>query len=275
MLDESASEQERIERAQELCSSNHVVSAATILRAARLEPEWLVPGLLPARDLTLITGAPGAMKSWLAYDLVRAVAQCTSWLGQPVAGSTRRSACQALVLNYDNSRAECGRRFLRLGLLESDPVGFHSLDVGMPLRLPAAQHDLSALVDYLSPRLVLIDTLRQANTAEENSSKEMMVVMAAMKRLYACGAAVVVVHHSGKSPGELSKSRGSQEIDGSTTAVIHVDTERHTPRATWVKHRSWPMPAAESVKYFSVADEADRTYVRLAEKPQKRERAEV
>ena len=264
----------RAELAAELCRPPTLVDARAILRRAQDRPAFLVPEMIPARDLTLITGDPGAKKSWIAYDLVRVVAQGGTWLGVPVRRQALQ-ACAALVLNYDNSTPECGRRFLRLGLQEADPVRFHSLDIGAPLRMPEAAEKLAVVADALRPSLILIDTFRQAHTCDENSSKEMMGIMGSLKRLYACGAAVVVVHHSGKTPSESSKSRGSQEIDGSATAVLHVSVVEKSSglqSVYWAKHRSWPMPEANETVHFRVTDYGERTRVERADKPARRER---
>ena len=261
---------EQLHRGEELCRPPTITGAADMLRAAALKAAFLVDGAIPARDLTLITAPPGSLKSWLAYDLCLAVAQPgRSWLGiaEPAHGA-------ALVLNYDNATAECGRRFKRLGMKPSDPIHFHSVDVGQRLRLPEHHEDLLAVVEKLSPRVVLIDSMRQAHTADENSSKEMGEVMAACKSLYAFGAAVVIVHHSAK--GNSAAARGSGEIDASTTAHISVEGDV----ATWLKHRSWEerpstMPAWEVGVRFAVEDRGDSTYVvRLParERPAKRQR---
>lgn len=272
MTDEADAELRRLERAADLCRAPNIVGASAVLARAQLRPTWLVPEMIPAGEVVLITGAPGALKSWLAYDLVMAVAAQRPWLGVLPAPAASAFKCAALVFNYDNSTGELGRRFLRLGLEGDHPVSFHSLDVGAPLRLPDSAADLAAIVDYLHPRVVLVDSLRQAHTAEENSSKEMMAVMSGLKRLYAFGSTVIVVHHSGKTVGPTSKSRGSEEIDASAGAVIHVAPMQGVQAAHWAKHRSWPMPEAAETVYFEVKDEGAATHVRRREAPQRKER---
>ncbi len=273
--DEEA-ERRRIELLATVCRPPIVVGSSDVLRAAKLEPAWVVRGRIPAQDLTLITGAPGVKKSWIAYALVHAVAQRIPWLGFPIEPPAadrrgeRAPGCAALVLNYDNSKAECGRRFLRLGLRESDAVYFHSLDVGSPLRFPDDADKLAVLADHLRPRVIVVDSLRQAHVAEENSSKEMMVVMGGLKRLYACGAAVVVIHHADKAG--TAGSRGSGEIDASATTVIHMLDDRGIPRAEWKKHRSWAMQPEDEKLWCSIEDVGDRTTVARAEAPAKKER---
>jgi RecA-family ATPase len=258
-LDEAAAEVVRQERGQELCRPPYLIGAAELLRSAKLETQFLIPGLVPSSAITFIVGAPGALKSWLAYDLLVAVAQGREWLGVPAPRGP------VLGLNFDNSTNECGRRMLRLGLSPSDPAHFHSPDGPIALRLPDSAEDLSAIVNVIKPRLLILDSLRQAHTANENDSKEMMVVMGALKSLYALGAAVVIVHHSAKGQGGAAV-RGAGEIEASADAVIHVQEDK----AEWRKHRSWRMSTAEETLTFAVDDVEDRTIVRrVAAKPQR------
>lgn len=272
-MNEAYEELRREELAQELCGPPWIVGAGAMLARASDRPEWLVTERIPAGDLTLFAGAPGVKKSWLAYALAIAVAQGSEWVGLPTHRPVKRRSgegCEVLVLNYDNSTAECARRFLRLGLRASDPVCFHSLDVGQPFRMPEASDKLAMIVDAMRPSLVLIDTFRQAHTSDENSSKEMMGIMGSLKRLYASGAAVVVVHHTTK--GAAMTPRGSGEIDGSFTAEVIVAADRGLLTAQWVKHRSWPLDEARETLYFRVSDHADRTRVEKADPPVRKER---
>lgn len=252
-------------RVEEITRPPCVIGAGAMLAAASLQTLFLAKGAVPAGAITLITGMPGAKKSWLAYDLALATAQeGRSWLGFPVTprGPTRN----VLVLNYDNPTPECGRRFMRLGMQESDPIHFHSVDLD-PLRLPELAAELRAMVTHFRPSLVLVDSLRQAHTGDENSSEEMMAVMGHLKSFYSAGAAVVVVHHEGKGgiAAGVSKARGSGEIAASADAHISVSCSDAIDIATWEKHRSWRMSATEESLPFELIDRGDLTILKLKE----------
>lgn len=253
------------ERKHRLTQPPTLVGARDMLRAAEIETPFLVPGMIPAGAITLIVGEPGAKKSWLAYALAISTAQGGTWLGRPV--TPMGPTCNVLVLNYDNPTNECGRRFARLGMQPDDPIFFHSVDVD-PLRLPKAAEDLLAIFQAIRPSLVIVDSLRQSHDADENSSKEMAVVMGCMKQLRGAGAAVVIVHHAGKSELVTSgtgKARGSGEIVASADAQINVsksDEQDDVDVAVWAKHRSWNMPTADESKAFEVIDIGDASEVR-------------
>jgi RecA-family ATPase len=262
-----------LERKRELVRPPILVGAAAMLAAAELKPKMLVENAIPAGAITLIVGEPGAKKSWLAYDLALAVAQGRTWLGTPVTphGPTRN----VLVLNYDNPTPECGRRFKRLGMTPEDPIFFHSVELA-PLRLPAAEAELRAIVEHLRPSLIVVDSFRQAHDQDENSSQAMAKVMGHLKGFYANGASVVVVHHAGKSSSNplsessaVGKARGSGEIAGSADCIINVSRvdadEGGGDVAHWGKHRSWEIPPLDESVRFELLDHGEQTVLVLKE----------
>lgn len=236
-----------------------LLPAAQMLAAAEVEPAFLVKQAIPAGAITLIVGEPGAKKSWLAYGLALATARCSDWLGRRV--TPRGASGSVLILNYDNPTAECGRRFKRLGMVASDPIYFHSPEGPEALRLPEAARELRALHAALRPSLVVVDSLRQAHTCDENSSKEMAIVMGCLKALCVDGTAVAVVHHASKSEiaTGLTKTRGSGEIAASADAQISVSSLDGDDLATWDKHRSWRLDDADAQLGFRLVDRGDAT----------------
>lgn len=248
------------QRVEEIVRPPILLGAAAMLEAASQRTSFLVDKRVPAGAITLFVGLPGAKKSWLAYDLALAVAQQRSWLGVPCTPKGPRPA--ALVLNYDNPRPECGRRFMRLGMQPDDPIFFHSVDLD-PLRLPAAEAELRALVSHVRPSLIVVDSFRQAHVSDENSSQDMAIVMGHLKALYADGASVVIVHHAGKGglAEGISKARGSGEISGSADAQVNVSwsDEHGCDIAHWEKHRSWELTPYEEVLGFELTDAGQLT----------------
>ncbi|MDN7447313.1 AAA family ATPase [Burkholderia multivorans] len=186
-------------------------------------PRWLIPGVLTEGSLAAIYGAPESGKSFLAVDMSMAVAGGVDWHGRPVehGGVLYVAAEGAPGLGkrfraWKADRCAQGRRF-DLHLMRDDLNLAAEKDGG-------ARAFVQAVADELGPlRLVVIDTLNQtAAGADENSAKDMGRYIASMKRLRdATGAAVVVVHHSGK---DLSKGmRGSTALLGAMDTTIEVE----------------------------------------------------
>lgn len=186
-------------------------------------PRWLIPGMLTEGSLAAIYGAPESGKSFLAVDMSMAVAGGVDWHGRPVehGGVLYIAAEGAPGLGkrfraWKADRCAQGRRF-DLHLMRDDLNLAAEKDGGVRAFVQAVADELGPL------RLVVIDTLNQtAAGADENSAKDMGRYIASMKRLRdATGAAVVVVHHSGK---DLSKGmRGSTALLGAMDTTIKVE----------------------------------------------------
>jgi hypothetical protein len=254
------------ERVREIVQPPWVLDAKEMLARASLKTLFLAEDAIPAGAITLICGAPGSKKSWLAYALALSVAQGTDWLGAEVnpRGPTRNT----LILNYDNPTPECGRRFMRLGMQPDDPIFFHSVELD-PFRLPKHADEVRALVAHYKPSLVVVDSLRQAQTEDENDSKAMAEIMRIYKGLYVGGASVVIVHHAGKGAltEGVNKVRGTGEIAGSADAVIDViPGDSDSPdMAIWTKHRGWELTPMQEGRAFELKDAGESTFLNLKE----------
>ncbi len=189
-------------------------------------PRWLVPGVLTEGSLAAIYGAPESGKSFLAVDMSMAIAGGMDWHGRQVerGGVLYIAAEGAPGLGkrfraWKMDRCAQGRRF-DLHLMRDDLNLAAEKDGGVRAFVQAVSDELGSL------RLIVIDTLNQtASGADENSAKDMGRYIASMKLLRnVTGAAVVVVHHSGK---DLSKGmRGSTALLGAMDTTVEV--ERHT-----------------------------------------------
>lgn len=186
-------------------------------------PRWLVPGVLTEGSLAAIYGAPESGKSFLAVDMSMAIASGIDWHGRQVerGGVLYIAAEGAPGLGkrfraWKTDRCAQGRRF-DLHLMRDDLNLATEKDGG-------ARAFAQTVADELGPlRLIVIDTLNQtAAGADENSAKDMGRYIASMKLLRnATGAAVVVVHHSGKDLGK--GMRGSSALLGAMDTTVEVE----------------------------------------------------
>ncbi|MCX5473662.1 AAA family ATPase [Alcaligenes sp. A-TC2] len=186
-------------------------------------PRWLVPGVLVEGSLAAIYGAPESGKSFLAVDMSMAVASGLDWHGRPV----ERGAVLYIAAEGAPGLGKRVRAWKVEHCAQGREFAFHLMRDDLNL---AAEKDggvrnfVQAVTDELGPlRLIVIDTLNQtAAGADENSAKDMGRYIASMKRLRdATGAAVVVVHHSGK---DLSKGmRGSTALLGAMDTTVEVE----------------------------------------------------
>lgn len=108
---------------------------------------------------------------------------------------------------------------------------------GLDLQNP--EH-VAALLSAIQPYeydLIVLDTLREAHSGDENSSRDTSVINRALQRIISTGAAVDVVHHSGVA-GE--RPRGSTALFGNADVVIKVENDDGFIRVSYDKMRNAP-----------------------------------
>ena len=224
-------------------------------------PKWLIPGVLTEGSLAAIYGAPESGKSFLAVDMSMAVAGGIDWHGRAVErGAVLYIAAEGApglgkrVRAWKMSRGAQGQAFdFRL---MRDELNLAAEKDG------AVRAFVKAVADELGPlKLIVIDTLNQtAAGADENSAKDMSRYIASMKRLRdTTGAAVVVVHHSGK---DASKGmRGSTALLGAMDATVEVERDKDG-RAITVRVQKQKDAEREAPMRFNLEKVADSLVLR-------------
>jgi archaellum biogenesis ATPase FlaH len=180
------------------------------------EISWLIPGVLPAGAVVLLSGREGTMKSFLALSMAHAVASGTPWLGRP----TKQGP--ALYCDGEMPKAFMQERLRGFGTVQdlhiwswTDPEFPSQLD--SPVLQQAAQEH----------SLIVIDTLRRhMDGLKENSADDMAQITKKLRELTRYGATVLVLHHA---PKDIDKQdyRGSTEL-GAGVDVTFTLTMRPT-----------------------------------------------
>jgi hypothetical protein len=178
------------------------------------ETVWLLNGVLPAGAVVLFSGREGTMKTWLALDWARAVAEGATWLG--------RQCETGAVLYLD---AEMPGDLFRSWLYAVG--GSRNLnvwrwqDAGFPRRVDSPGLFSAAQCH----RLIVVDTLRRfMDGLEENSATEMAEITDALRQLTRWGATILVLHHGPKDP-ERSGYRGSTELGAGVDIALTVEKQ--------------------------------------------------
>lgn len=152
--------------------------SAASLKGKLVSPRpWLVPGLIPQKTVTLLSGDGGTGKSLLALQLSIAVAAQAAWIGKTV------SRGRVIYISAEDDDDELHRRIDNI--LQAEGRCYDDLE-GLTLRSLAGEDALlaidsqvalvrSALFDELdsraaeeTPTLIVIDTLADVYPANEN-----------------------------------------------------------------------------------------------------------
>lgn len=147
-----------------------IVNASSLAEEPAPTREWLIPGLIPAREITMLSGDGGTGKSLLALQLAVAHAAGTDWAGQvPDRGHT-------LFVSAEDDVPELHRRLAVINRAVGATVeDLRNLDI-LPLAgrdailaAPGPGRDilretqlfkaLEAKLDELRPDLLILDTL--------------------------------------------------------------------------------------------------------------------
>ena len=190
----------------------------TIADLESLEPlDWMIEGALPTGGFLGLYGPSGGLKSFVALDISLHIATGRDWNG--------RAVKQGPVVYVAGE----GRRGLAKRVLgwrahhELNPEAFRL--VAYPVAVTTDEiNDLTASISDLAvkPRLIVLDTLaRTFGPGDENSQQDMSAYVRACDMLAEkTGAAVMIVHHTGKD--ENRGLRGSNALLGALDTNIFV-----------------------------------------------------
>lgn len=207
------------------------------------ERRWLIEDLWADEAVGLIGGEPKCGKSFLALDLVVAVAGGVPCL--------RRfpSARQGPVLLYAAEDALHLVRTRLEGICRAAAVTLADLPIHVitapSLRLDLAddRQQLQATVAAVRPILLVLDPFVRLHRIDENASSEVAPLLAYLRELQRRFAlAVVLVHHARKGAGSV---RGGQALRGSSELHAWGDSNLYLRRADErlllsIEHRAAP-----------------------------------
>ncbi len=194
------------------------LTAAERLAMVRPEVRWVLPGLIPERDLTIIGGRPKVGKSRLSMAIAAAVLTGVPMLDLPAPDPSDRSV---VVISDDQSDADTAT------MLEAQNLWDHPrLIWSSHFRL--AEHDLDQLLNLLGDHpgaLVVIDSLRSVGrslTAGEHDPEIAAVLYDLKDAVTAAGGSLLLIHHCNKQ-ADLAGTEalsGHNAIAGAANTVL-------------------------------------------------------
>lgn len=193
---------------------------------------WAWEEIFPAGELSVLTGAPGQGKSYLAMEVAAHLAAGQGFNGKGVdRGGVLALFAEEGYRNNDR-RARNVERLLNLPMtswggfrwLSADDVDSPELFVAdrhdniKPTQL---WHDLEAEVAASQPRVVVLDNANALLLAEQNSMEVVAAFLSKLQRLCkSYGCAVVLLHHPNKS--QESAVGGSNAYFSKPRSVAHL-----------------------------------------------------
>ena len=178
------------------------------LREQSHDVKWLVKHFVPSESLGILFGASGTFKSFIAIDLALHIAHGLPWLGQ----KTRQGPVIIIAAEGGTGlwrRIVAWHRERRIPWKDA-PVYVVPLAVDLGIDSILVRDAAAAL--GITPALVVVDTLSQTFSGEENSAQEVSTYLRELglqfRTCWQC--AVLVVHHTGHVATE--RPRGSSTL---------------------------------------------------------------
>jgi hypothetical protein len=200
--------------------------------AAGEPPAWIVEGVLPEAELALIIGQSTAGKSFVALDLLFAIARGVPWRGRPTNHAPVVYICAEGAGGFRKRVAAAAKHYgvdleqLRVGVIADSPNLMLKDDI---------RDVLVQIKEFGRPAVIVVDTFAQATPgANENSGEDMGRALGHCKTIHKLtGALVVLVHHIGKD--ESKGARGWSGIKAAADAEISVTRNGDQRLATITK----------------------------------------
>lgn len=202
------------------------------LALPRESATWLLKPLLPSGGAMTVYGDPKVGKSYAALQLALALSGSEShWLEFPVIASGL-----VAYIQLDTPRSLWASR---LEQLQSVGVAIHTLHLAdrgtldtwpFDILIPSHFSLLSESLKPLNPIAVIIDTLREVHSGDENDSTTMRNVIASLVAATQ-PAALILISHARKPNGELppdlmTDQRGSSYVVGRMDAIARFTKKR-------------------------------------------------
>jgi len=213
--------------------------------------QWLVDKLIPAGAITVISAAPASYKTWLLLDIANAVSA-----GTPLFDVFKTKQGKVVFLDEESGEEALHNRLKSLGLDPNQSIHFKSRK-----GFKATEENVDELLDDClknDVKLVIIDTLIQIHSSDENNPNDMTNVFKLLSKLTGKGITVVIAHHNRKAGSKLGgagdEMRGSSGILAAVECHIAIKRQARS-RAVTIEQTKNKMD--EEMKPFKVVMEGD------------------
>jgi RecA-family ATPase len=210
---------------------------------------WVIESLIPVGGLVNIYGKPKTGKSFIALGMAQAIANGDqTWEGYEI-----QNHGPVAYLQVDTPREEWSRRLdhVRKACAQNDvPLWIADMWLIPEYPMDLLNEDNNTIqwlkneLDKIKPVLVIIDTLREVHSGDEDSSTVMRNVISSI--VGACKpAAIMLVSHARKDSvgwdqdvDMMDQARGSSYVAGRMDVIIQVrqKTMKFKGRATGEVH---------------------------------------
>lgn len=186
--------------------------------------------------VNMITAPPNNWKSWFLFLFSHHIATATPWLDK-----FQTAQAKVMIVNEEDSLRLIQDRYKILNITDTSLPIYFRVAHGSKM----TSEWVKSLIDEakaLEVSVIMFDSLRALNDANENDSQEMQKVMDYFKRIARENITVIFTHHNRKkSPfgkqDEAEASRGSTGINASVSGHLSLsEVDREGEKFVIVQH---------------------------------------
>tara|TARA_R110000803_G_scaffold95344_8_gene163238 strand:- start:59 stop:2053 length:1995 start_codon:yes stop_codon:yes gene_type:complete len=192
-------------------------------------PKWLIKNVIEANSMTLMVGAPGCGKSFLAIDLAMSIVRGVNWYGEM---NKKKGAVVYICGEGQHGIERRLRAYSIQNRMEMAPdtpfiitrTSVQLLDQGEQAKIVGRIEKMLERLD-MNCEMIVWDTLnRNFGAGDENSTSDMTKWVAAVDNIKNhLNCAALIVHHTGLKDGD--RGRGSSSLKAASDNQIIVKGE--------------------------------------------------
>jgi hypothetical protein len=222
-------------------TSDYYLTRATSFLGQPAPLPWVIKGWLPAYGTCMIYGESGVGKTFVALDMACSIASAMMWQGiKTKPGIVVYLAGEGNYGMRQRIAAWCAKH--GIAQLDNLLISNKAIDLDSPgaaARIIAAVREMTGETVVL----VIIDTLNNHMSGDENSAKDTRAMINACNIVStALGATSMLVHHLGHSSESKQRARGSSAWRGALDASILVSGETNEIKISCTKMKDATEP---------------------------------
>lgn len=245
LLDECKVALGRLQIDRQMQSQRVPLMTLDTLRESAAEVRWLVKRVVPADSIGMMFGGSGTFKSFVALDAALHVAHGMPWLGR----RTKQGPVLYIAAEGGSGLWPRVQAWHEARRLKWQGLPFYAVPAAVDLIADAWRVVDAAQAVGVQPALVVVDTLSQTYSGEENSANEMAAYLrelgARFRQLWHC--AVLLIHHSGHMATE--RPRGSSAIRANVDFMFGVFRDEKEMLCTMICAKQKDGEAFEEVTF--------------------------
>jgi archaellum biogenesis ATPase FlaH len=167
--------------------------------------EWLIEGLIPENSISVLSGNEGVGKTIFLLSMARSLTEGMDFIGRPA------YLTPVIYVGVDVSKAILQRYMTMMRWVPNNDFRILTMWTNPEAPMLDEKEQMKWLFKYAEKYcpVLMLDTLRDLYSGDENSSTDTKPVVDILRRLCSLGSSIVAVAHPPKSGNSLIRGSGN------------------------------------------------------------------